>query len=650
MKRFILALTYTLATLFTSPAFSAERISTADLIEGQATVKNYMKDKGHFEKNANGFASYADAAATSPVDGTGGAATVTCTRTATTPLAGEGSFLITKDGANRQGNGCSASFSIDSKDKARVLQISFDYLVASGTYADGDQTVWLYDVTNSRLIQPAGSSLLNVGLAQKQILTFQTSSDSTSYRLIFHTTSTSTSAYTVKIDDIQVSPQVFAFGSSSTEWISYTPTGSWVANSTYTGKWRRNGGDLEAQVYISLSGAPTATSLTIELPTGLTIDTSSLASAGAAFIEHVDSSVQINSGGGYAPGILRYSDTNTLGVGYFASTSADSAASIIAVSSTGPAVFASGDKISIYYKVPIVGWSSSQVLSSETDTRVVAEGLTTNAGQSVNNGATDKINLNEGLFSTHGGSDSVTNKRINILVPGYYSFQGAVTLNSGVSAARIITMIYKNGAAVAATYGAGNSVGTDTVGVTYLGRFNAGDYVELYVTNDTGSAYLVVNGEASTYLRGHLLSGPAQIAASETVAALYRTNTGTLTTAFNTTTYTTKVKDSHNAYSSGTYTIPVSGTYDISAGIGVAGTYALNTITKIAIFIDGTETYTKTIFSGGVVSAEYPSISVTSIPLLAGQAVTIRTYAGATGNSWGGIETGYFSINRVGNY
>src|SRR3989304_202447 len=49
------------------------------------------------ETGTEGWATYADAAGASPVDGTGGAATTAWTRTTSTPLRGLGSFLLTKD-------------------------------------------------------------------------------------------------------------------------------------------------------------------------------------------------------------------------------------------------------------------------------------------------------------------------------------------------------------------------------------------------------------------------------------------------------------------------------------------------------------------------------------------------------------------------
>ena len=78
------------------------------------------------EAGTTGWAAYADAAGSIPVDGTGGAPTVTITTSASSPLRGLNSFLLTKDAANRQGEGVSAVFTIDAADKAEVMAIEID--------------------------------------------------------------------------------------------------------------------------------------------------------------------------------------------------------------------------------------------------------------------------------------------------------------------------------------------------------------------------------------------------------------------------------------------------------------------------------------------------------------------------------------------
>ena len=68
-----------------------------------------------------------------------------------------------------------------------------------------------------------------------------------------------------------------------TDWVSWTPTGSWNTNVTYTGRWRRVGDSAEYYVKVVTSGAPNSTGLTINLPSGHVIDTTRFASSTDTF-------------------------------------------------------------------------------------------------------------------------------------------------------------------------------------------------------------------------------------------------------------------------------------------------------------------------------------------------------------------------------
>jgi len=175
---------------------------------------NYIKNPGA-ESATTGWATYSDAAQNIPVDGTGGTATgLTFTRSTTTPLIGSGQFSLAKDAANRQGKGVSYDFTIDRAYQATTLGISFNYNAGSLTVANGitppnndgttstnagnsDIEVFIYGVTNSVLI-PVSPQVITGNGSNNFIFngTFQTSSNYTSYRLIFHIATASTSAWT----------------------------------------------------------------------------------------------------------------------------------------------------------------------------------------------------------------------------------------------------------------------------------------------------------------------------------------------------------------------------------------------------------------------------------------------------------------------
>lgn len=65
----------------------------------------------------------------------------------------------------------------------------------------------------------------------------------------------------------------------NTPWTAWTPTGSWSANTTYTGFWRRVGDSIEMDVKIATSGAPTSATLTVNIvnSSGWTINSGKIA-------------------------------------------------------------------------------------------------------------------------------------------------------------------------------------------------------------------------------------------------------------------------------------------------------------------------------------------------------------------------------------
>jgi hypothetical protein len=217
--------------------------------------------------DTSGWATYADAAGTAPVDGTGGSPTVTWTRSTSSPLRGAADFNFTKDAANRQGQGVATDITIDLADQAKILTVSFDYEVLSGTYATGDLTVYLIadPAGTPVVIQPAGYQVqaATAGTKMRQIATFQTQATGQTYRVCFHVASTSALAYSLAIDNVVVGPQTVQYGAPVTDWVDYTPV--WTAsvsnpsigNGTLAGKYRRVGGNHEVAITVILGTTTT---------------------------------------------------------------------------------------------------------------------------------------------------------------------------------------------------------------------------------------------------------------------------------------------------------------------------------------------------------------------------------------------------------
>lgn len=625
------------------------RTLQVDYLAGINANRSYIRN-GLALQGTTGYATYADTG-DRPVDGIGGVANVTWTVTTTNPLRGESSFLFTKDAANRQGQGASYAFAIDSADQAKVMQISFDYAIASGTYATGDLTCYIVDVTNGTVIQPSAFQIENVGVNSTARLTFQTASNSTSYRLCFHVASTSASAYSLKFDNIILGPQVVPMGAPVTDWVSYTPTSSWVAGvGTITGKWRRVGDTMEISGRVPVTGTPTTATLTISLPSGYVIDFTKLGGAttvealgiGYAYDDNVNTRYVLN---------VKAASSTTLSFGPNAA---------IQVTQASPFTWAVNDNLEFMAQVPIVGWSSSTVVSSSADTRVVALNATssTTVFGSILNGAVTTCIFQTSVTDTHGGYNSATGEYTN-KVPGYYNISGTVRPSGTfASSAQLETMIYINGTKVLGELGelSGGSGNTMSPTVTLLGRWlNAGDVVTIRVVGSNWISLTCASGAGMHYFSISSAQGPSQIAASEVIAVnAYRSSTPQTIPNNSDTTIIFDVKevDTHNAYNNttGVFTAPAPGLYKFDAGV------------KLDLNI-GTATNTYAYFQkqgNGVRAQTYQYQDVTAgdvtlrpsdiIPLDTGQTVTVRAaqFSGGSGATSAIVWQTYLNIHRLG--
>lgn len=570
------------------------------------TGRNYIKANPDAEIDTSGWVLYADAAGSIPVDGVGGSAVITWDRTTSTPLAETGSFLLTKDAANRQGNGVAFDFSIEPEDRGRMLQIDYSYEIASGTYATGDLSWHIYDVTNGRYIQPSAYQVENVGVqSHAQPLTFQTSINSTSYRLILHVASTSASAYTAKFDSVKVGPQNTAQGPPSTQTQSFTPTGSWVSNTTYTGNWRQVGEFAEIQIRVVTSGAPTSANLTINLPSGLVIDSSKLLQGGAGFDEKLPSSSGriLDNGSTYYDADAYYSSTTAILVKSL-NASGTYAANTGTVTQSVPMVWTTGDELNLSFRVPIVGWSSNTVVSSSANVRPVVASFSPQAPSGTLSAAFNTVTWSGSpSVDTHGGWNGSTTYTVK--VPGYYEsnaqleITGTYSLGNEVGVRFLINGATSWGNGAVTAPGAVNRMMPSTR--SFARWFNAGDtiIVQSYFGGSGGS--WTTNFTAS-YWAIRKVDGPSQIQAGNLVEASYTSNTGVSLSAGVAAirVYEDKVTDTHNAYnaSTGVFTAPAPGDYMICASaVGGAASLALSDEFAVIFRKNSVEVYRDGVFS-----------------------------------------------------
>lgn len=534
----------------------------AQSIDGIKTAINYV-NKGTADKLITGWTPYADAAASRPVDGTGGSPTVTWTRTTSSPLMGDASFLFTKDAANRQGEGVSYDYTIQNKDLARVQEISFDYEIASGTYSggtpttDSDLIVYMYRTTaTGRLIEPSVIKLDGgvSGVKYSYRGEFQTDFDATGYRFIIHVATTSASAYTVKFDNFQISPSKNVSGSIVTPWQDYpsTPTlGGYSVQPTIDYlKWRRVGDILEATLRVS-GGTLSGTDWTLPLPGGLVATNTTLRPMGFGHSE---------SGTAARKELNVFTNSTSA---FFVSAQSDWSGGTL----VGTALAGGSNRIGIFGRTPIVGWGATATLGQDADTTVIASRAKTTNTTSFS--ASTLIDYASIDFDRSGSITTGTWK-YTARVAGVYSVSGqfatdattAVTVvqmnvhrnNSGTKSFSLASTS-KDGAGSERVRGSGHS----------LIELNAGDTIDFRMTSDT-SRSLSGNSD-DNYVSIQRISGPSQIAASEIIRARYTSSTSSGTN--NTVVVNpTREYDSHLAYntSTGIFTCPAPGEYTINAG------------------------------------------------------------------------------------
>ena len=221
------------------------------------------------------------------INGNFGTPDLTWTRTTTDPLVGEASFVLTKPAFSTLGQGVSADFKIDRALMGQGLRIDFAAAVTSGTFAANDLQVWIYDKTNRKKIRLFTPATIDPSKVQQKML-FIAASNSVDYRLILHSSTTSASAYTLKLDDFVIDKQInIGSGTISTPTVPYTPLlestggGAVTLNATgaiaLNGVWGRDGDHLIGSVSFrngsggAASGA--AGTFTISIPPNLTMDT-----------------------------------------------------------------------------------------------------------------------------------------------------------------------------------------------------------------------------------------------------------------------------------------------------------------------------------------------------------------------------------------
>jgi hypothetical protein len=607
---------------------SVERVSDVTTV---TTINNFVDTfnsitNGDALTGVVGWATYADAAGAAPVDGAGGSPNVTFTRNTSNPLRGAASFIFAKDAANRQGQGASYDFTIDNSSKSKVLQIQFDSIVNSGTFVaggqttDSDVTVWVYDVTNARLIQPTTYKIFggSTVVADKFVSNFQSSADSNSYRLIFHCSTTSANAYSLKIDNVVVSPTTLSYGTPITDWQTYTPVtqGLGTLSGTRT-LWRRVGDSVELSIRF-LNSANTG-SYQFGLPPGLVNAPSPKLNSGVNSVGYYFKAGTANDNHG---GMILARPGESFFIFGVPHTFGGATIDPLSIASTE---ITAGLIYECKAEIPIAGWSAQVQSSDVNDQRIVAARYFRSTTQSPG-----IVNYDTRDYDTHNAVTTGASWRFTAPISGIYKVQAGI-----YSGAADAIALYKNGVIV-------NRLSETTASIQQNGSteiyLNAGDYV--HFQNTVGS--LVANSQYN-YVSISRVANPASITSTETVAARYTVLVGATSSTSTPVNGATKVFDTHNAVTTGgswRFTAPVRGLYRINTCL-YAGSAS---VVEWSLYKNGSvDAYIGTSGNGIV------CIGAPIVELNAGDYIDVRSLTSSTIAATGvGSGTQYIAVQKIG--
>jgi hypothetical protein len=567
----------------------------------------------------------------------------------------------------------SDAFTVDPGDRGKVLTFKLYYQSDAGASTDnwsgvlGSQTwaVYIYDQTAGAWLQPTGFLGMNqnsgVGVVSG---TFQSSVVAgQQYRIAVIALRNTTSTSALQIDDVYVGPQTAPIGPVVTDFRGYAPaTTGFSAGTTPNINviWRRVGDSIHIIGTFIAGGTGIGVSGDMEvfLPSGLSFDTSKIGTGMA-----------IGAGEVHNAGAYRYSASAVIFTStsfkISARTNAATGGNFIGTSVPDASWWnAANDQFSFELMAPVAGWSSSVQMSNDTDTRVVAARYRRATDQSIPNGGSGAtIVWNSQTFDTHSMMNTSSGV-VTIPVSGFYRYtigQRWANAAAGIRYAGV-TFTGVNASKSGTPYNVFNNNGdfvTNSASDTLY--FNAGDTMSVYGWQNSG-APLAFQATDAGYFEIERLSGPSVIAATETVAMSAKNASGQLIPNLSSTTITgwTKDYDTHSAFdaTSGVFTVPVSGKYQINAGflfangaLGPTGTqYSMQ---LQADFGSGYSDYVvlSGVFSQASITTNIGGFGSASLSCKAGDKLRLQVYqvSGAAKNLIAGGIWNYCMIQRTGN-
>jgi hypothetical protein len=465
---------------------------------GANNLVEYISN-GTAETDTTGWATYADAAAATPVDGTGGSPNITLVQTTTSSevLRGLGSFKLVKDASNRQGEGVSYDFTVDRQDykNSRAVYLSFDFQ-ATANYAASDIQVFVYDKDAASLLTVFDSNNLNGAVpastngARFTGYFYPTTSTSNDYRLIFHITSTNASAYDFIFDSVHAGSINVVPGANITD----LGTETWAddqGNATTSVRLTLIGNRVLAEGTTSFTGAAT-TGLNITIPAKYTADSRYVFGTAQKIAVGKTDMFDVSAGGaGFGGGAYLTSSTNLL-IRYYDPTNGTTIDGEI--TSTAPFTWANGDKATWRADWAVLNWTTGASLSTSEAMVSTAKFAASKSGdQAISSTSATKITWDTVAKDNLGWWDA-TNNRFKVKKKGRYLVNVGVRLSSA-SDENYFLYAYVNGSAT--RFASGTTSGGLNGSVSL--DLNVDDYIETFVQSSADSSYNVATSNGTYF-------------------------------------------------------------------------------------------------------------------------------------------------------
>lgn len=600
-----------------------------------------------------------------PTFGSGAAGTLSIATVTSGQLSGTASLSYISSAATTQGNMLASQvYNIDIEDQAKVLTFKFYYSAISGSAncnfsgtSSNSFGVAVWDVTNSSWLTLAGNFNIaqgaGVGISTG---TCQTNATTAQVRLVVYNVNATTGAASINFDDFFLGPQTSPIGAVQTDWVdesSLFSIAGFATTTTIKVFTARNGPNLQIRGY-ALCGSTNATTMAIVLPAKYVINFNALTTnvnvqivGKISHIGATSATFNASSTGVTVP----FTDGTTTNSIFVANGSGNTSGQFTKTS--GTSIAGAGEAYSFDLEVPISGWSANTSMSSDTDTRVIAARYHISAAAATT-ANTQPINYDTSDLDTAGAvTTGASTWKFTAPVSGIY--QASVVFYASTQSG---IQVYKNGSIYSAV--ANNNTGTNAVasGSTLISMI-VGDFIDFRVNvTTTPAAAAGATLAQSNAVSIQRLSGPAVIAATESVNMKYTNTAGTsiANTGDNNVPFATKVYDSHNAYntSTGIYTVPVSGKYAVTGTINYASqTYGVNNQLICSVYKNSAlDTYGDIAPVMAIVTLPFGSVVNSTVQCNAGDTLEVRAQntrtAGATTlNTGAGFN--HIEIERVGN-